>query len=102
MFCFRPMNASITDSAAWVVSHSTTPMPWVPSSTLITRGAPLTIWIKSGMSSGEWAKPVIGRPMPRRDSNCSERSLSRERAMATDSLSGYTPIISNWRNTAHP
>ncbi len=54
------------------------------------------------MSSGEWAKPVTGRPMPRRDSNCSERSLSRERAMATDSLSGNTPIISNWRSTAQP
>ena len=24
------------------------------------------------------------------------------RAMATDSLSGYTPIISNWRSTAQP
>ncbi|MNB84157.1 hypothetical protein D3C75_310070 [compost metagenome] len=102
MFCLRPMNASITDSAAVAVSHSTTPMPWVPSSTLITSGAPLTISIRSGMSSGEWAKPVTGKPIPRRDSNCSERSLSRERAMATDSLSGNTPIISNWRSTAQP
>ncbi|MNJ60973.1 hypothetical protein D3C77_567390 [compost metagenome] len=102
MFCFSPMKASITDSAALVVSHSTTPMPWVPSSTLITSGAPLTIWIRSGISSGEWAKPVTGRPIPRRDNSCSERSLSRERAMATDSLSGNTPIISNWRSTAQP
>ncbi|MNN89313.1 hypothetical protein D3C81_2071140 [compost metagenome] len=54
------------------------------------------------MSSGEWAKPVTGRPMPLRDSSCSERSLSRERLMATDSLSGNTPIISNWRSTAQP
>ncbi|MNJ04481.1 hypothetical protein D3C73_1652720 [compost metagenome] len=54
----------------------------------MTSGAPLTIWIRSGMSSGEWANPVMGRPMPRRDNNCNERSLSRERAMATDSLSG--------------
>ncbi|MNE39837.1 hypothetical protein D3C80_1338120 [compost metagenome] len=102
MFCLRPMNASITDSAAVAVSHSTTPMPWVPSSTLITNGAPLTISIRSGMSSGEWANPVTGKPIPRRDNNCSERSLSRERAMATDSLSGNTPIISNWRSTAQP
>ncbi|MCY1268567.1 hypothetical protein D9M70_170430 [compost metagenome] len=102
MFCFRPMKASITDSAAFSVSQSTTPMPWVPSSTLITSGAPLTMRIRSGMSSGEWAKPVTGRPMPLRDSSCSERSLSRERLMATDSLSGNTPIISNWRNTAQP
>ena len=102
MSCLRPMNASITDSAALAVSHSTTPMPWVPSSTLITSGAPLTIAIRSGMSSGEWAKPVTGRPMPLRDSSCSERSLSRERLIATDSLSGNTPIISNWRSTAQP
>ncbi len=89
------MNASSTDSAAFSVSQSTTPMPWVPSSSLITSGAPPTISIRSGTSSGEWAKPVTGRPMPLRDSSCSERSLSRERAMATDSLSGNTPIISN-------
>ncbi|MNC13346.1 hypothetical protein D3C75_610900 [compost metagenome] len=102
MFCLRPMNASITDSAAFAVSQSTTPIPWVPSSTLITSGAPLTMSIRSGMSSGEWAKPVTGRPMPLRDSSCSERSLSRERLIATDSLSGNTPIISNWRSTAQP
>ncbi|MNH46992.1 hypothetical protein D3C79_1100260 [compost metagenome] len=69
---------------------------------MITSGAPLTIWIRSGISSGECAKPVTGRPMPRRDSNCSERNLSRERAMATDSFNGNTPIISNWRSTAQP
>ena len=46
--------------------------------------------------------PVTGKPRPRRDNSCSERNLSRERAIATDSLSGKTPIISNWRNTAQP
>ncbi len=96
------MKASITDSAAFSVSQSTTPIPWVPSRTLITRGAPLTIRIRSGTSSGEWAKPVTGRPMPLRESSCRERSLSRERLMATLSLSGKTPCISNWRNTAQP
>ncbi len=96
------MKASITDSAALWVSQSTTPMPWVPSSSLITSGAPPTMLIRSGMSSGEWAKPVTGRPMPRRDSSCRARSLSRERVIATDSLSGNTPIISNWRSTAEP
>ena len=95
MLAFMPMNAWITDSAAWLVSASTTPIPWVPSSSLITSGAPLTMVIRSGMSSGEWAKPVTGRPMPLRDSSCSERSLSRERVMPTLSLSTVTFIISN-------
>jgi hypothetical protein len=30
------------------------------------------------------------------------RSLSRERAMATEWLSTGTPIMSNWRTTARP
>ncbi len=54
------------------------------------------------MSLVEWAKPVTGSPMPSRASSCSERSLSRERLMACDSLAGKTPIISNWRTTAVP
>ena len=40
--------------------------------------------------------------MPRRDSSWVARSLSRERVIATDSLTGNTPIISNWRSTAVP
>ena len=54
------------------------------------------------MSLVEWAKPVTGRPMPLRDSSCSERSLSREREMPWLSLVGNTFIISNWRTTAVP
>jgi hypothetical protein len=49
-----------------------------------------------------WANAVTGRPTPSRASSCSARSLSRDRPMATDSLSGHTPIISNWRSTASP
>ncbi len=79
MLACRPMKASITLSAALCVSASTTPMPWVPSSSLITSGAPPTILIRSWMSSGLWANPVTGRPIPLRDSSCRERSLSRER-----------------------
>ncbi len=58
--------------------------------------------IKSGISSGECAKPVTGRPIPLRESNCSERNLSLERVIETLSLSTWVPIISNWRNTAQP
>ena len=50
----------------------------------------------------EFAKPVTGSPSPSRERICSERSLSRDRPMATDSFRGQTPIISNWRRTARP
>jgi hypothetical protein len=54
------------------------------------------------MSLVEWAKPVTGSPMPLRASSWSDRSLSRDRLMACDSLAVNTPIISNWRTTAVP
>lgn len=81
-----PKNASITLSAAFRVSHSTTPTPCVPSSSFTTKGAPPTMLMRSGMSSAVWAKPVTGNPMSRRANSCMERSLSREREIATDSL----------------
>ncbi len=65
-------------------------------------GAPLTILIRSWVSSGLCANPVTGSPMPLRDNSCRDLSLSRDRVMATDSLSGHTPIISNCRSTAVP
>ena len=37
---------AMTDSAAFLVSAKTTPTPWVPSSNLMTNGAPPTILIK--------------------------------------------------------
>ena len=102
MLALRPMNASMTLSAAWEVSARTTPMPWVPSRSLITDGAPPTNWSRSPTSSGERAKPVTGIPMPLRASSWRLRSLSRARLMATDSLRQKTPIISNCRTTAAP
>ena len=86
MFTLRPMKASITLFAAVAFSASTTPMPCVPSRSLMTRGAPPTMLMRSGISSGEWAKPVMGMPIPFRASSWRERSLSRARVMATDSL----------------
>ena len=61
--------AAMTDSAALLVSASTTPMPWVPSSSLTTTGAPPTVSSRPSMSLVEWAKPVTGRPMPLRASS---------------------------------
>ena len=102
MLAFKPINASMIASAAFAVSASTTPIPWVPSSNLITTGAPPTFLIKSFALSGLLAKPVRGRPIPLRDNNCNERNLSRERLIATDSLILKVPIISNCRATAVP
>ena len=85
----------MTDSAAFLVSQRTTPMPWVPSSSLTTSGAPPTWSITPWTSLVECAKPVTGSPMPRRERSWRQRSLSREREIAWDSLRGKTPIISN-------
>jgi hypothetical protein len=70
------------------VSASTTPIPCVPSSSLMTSGAPPASFSTSSVCFGSWAKVVTGRPMPSRARSCIERSLSRERPMATLSLSG--------------
>ncbi len=45
--------ASMTLSAALLVSASTTPMPWVPSSSFTTSGAPPTSSIRAAVSSTE-------------------------------------------------
>ena len=102
MFAFKPINASMMLSAAFAVSANTTPIPCVPSSNLITNGAPPTFLIKSLMLSGLLANPVRGKPIPLRDKSCNERSLSRERLIATDSFTLKVPIISNCLATAVP
>ena len=86
ILALSPIKASIMASAAFSVSAKTTPMPWVPSNNLITTGAPPTFLIKSDTLSGRLAKPVLGMPIPLRDSNCRDLSLSRLRLIATDSL----------------
>ena len=53
-----------------------------------TRGAPPTSSIKSLVFLVECAKPVRGRPMSARDKICSDRNLSRDLDIATDSLRG--------------
>ena len=83
-----PWKASITDFADLCVSLSTTPMPCVPSSSLMTTGAPPTMSSRSSVRFESCAKAVTGSPTPSRASSCSERSLSRERPIATDSFTG--------------
>ena len=95
MFASSCRKASMTDSAAFRVSASTTPRPCVPSRSLTMRGAPCTASMTSWVSFTERAKAVTGRPSPARDSSWRARSLSRERVMAWDSADVNTPIISN-------
>ena len=102
MLTRAPRNASITDLAPRRVSASTTPMPWVPSRSLMTRGVGPASARTSSVCLGSCAKVVTGSPTPSRAKSCMERSLSRERPMPTDSFKGNTPIISNCRSTARP
>ena len=60
-----------------------------------TTGAPPAILRTSSVCFASLAKAVTGRPSPSRARICNERSLSRERPIATDSLSDHTPIISS-------
>ncbi len=102
ILAFRLRNAWIVLWAAFLVSASTTPTPWVPSIILITNGEPPTSLMRSSVNLVEWAKPVTGRPIPLRASSCRLRNLSRERLMATDSFRQKTSIISNCRTTEVP
>ena len=63
---FTPWNASITDFADFTVSPSTTPIPCVPSTSLMTTGAPPTRSMMSSACLGSWVKAVTGSPIPRR------------------------------------
>ena len=60
MLVLTLLKALITLSAALLVSAKTTPLPWVLSNSLIIKGAPFTILIRSLVSIGDFAKPVIG------------------------------------------
>ena len=60
MLVLTLLKALITLSAALLVSAKTTPLPWVLSNNLIINGAPFTILIRSFVSIGDFAKPVIG------------------------------------------
>ena len=102
MLTFAALKASMIDFADASVSARITPMPCVPSTSLMTTGAPPTSLMTSSALRGPCAKAVTGRPMPARARSCSARSLSRERPMATLSFSGNTPCISNCRSTARP
>ncbi len=86
MLACKPLKAWITLCEAFFVSAKTTPTPWVPSKSLMTNGGPPTSFIKSSVSSGECAKPVIGIPTFSFAISWRERSLSLERVIAIEGL----------------
>ena len=53
----------MTLSAAFLVSASTTPLPWVDSSSFTIKGAVPTKAIRFEVSLGEAAKAVVGMPI---------------------------------------
>ena len=96
------MNALITDSAAFLVSARTTPFPCVPSNNFTIKGEPPTIFIKSSVSKGEFANPVVGISTPFLSNNCNENNLSRDCVMAAAEFKQYTFMASNCLVKAQP
>ena len=77
-------------------------MPCVPSSSLITTGAPPTRSIAGSTSCRLRTNAVRGMPMSWRDRIWIARNLSRELAIPLAVFGVYTSICSNWRTTAEP
>ena len=101
-FASRLEKASIMAAATFLVSASTTPLPWVDSSSLRITGAPPTRSMSSLVSRVVEANAVAGMPRRWLAKTWWASSLSRELPMALAELRQYTPIASNWRTTARP
>ena len=77
-FCFVLCSVSMIASATLMVGARITPMPCVPSSSLITTGAPPTRSIAGITSARSRTNVVGGIPMLWRERIWVARSLSRE------------------------
>ena len=76
-FCLVLCSVSMIASATLRSGARITPMPWVPSSSLITTGAPPTRSIAGSTSARLRTNVVAGMPMSWRDRIWVARSLSR-------------------------
>ena len=94
-FCFVLCNVSMIADATRVSGARMTPMPWVPSSSLMTTGAPPTRSIAGRTSARLRTNAVAGMPISCLDRIWMERSLSRELAMPFEVFGVYTSICSN-------
>lgn len=73
-----PCRVSMMASATFLVGARITPMPWVPSSSLMTTGAPPTMSMAVETSPRLRTNTVAGWSMPWRERIWLARSLSRE------------------------
>ncbi len=80
-FCLVECRVSTMDSATFASGARITPMPCVPSSSLMTTGAPPTRSIAPRTSARLLTNVVAGMPMSCRDRIWLARSLSREFVM---------------------
>ncbi len=80
-FCLALCSVSMIADATPVSGASTTPIPCVPSSSLMTTGAPPTRSMAGRTSARLRANAVAGIPMACRERIWIARSLSRELAM---------------------
>ena len=76
-FCFVLCSVSMIASAILMSGARMTPMPWVPSSSLMTTGAPPTRSMAGMTSARLRTKVVAGIPIWWRERICAARSLSR-------------------------
>jgi hypothetical protein len=80
-FCCVLWSVSTMASATRLLGARMTPMPWVPSSSLMTTGAPPTRSMAGRTSARLRTKAVAGMPMSWRERIWMARSLSRELVM---------------------
>jgi hypothetical protein len=85
-FCRVDCSVSMIASATLMSGARMTPMPWVPSSSLMTTGAPPTRSIAGITSPRPCTKVVAGIPIWWRDRIWVARSLSRLLAMPHEVL----------------
>ena len=76
-FCFVDCSVSMIASATLISGARITPMPWVPSSSLMTTGAPPTRSMAGITSPRPWTNVVAGMPIWWRERIWVARSLSR-------------------------
>ena len=80
-FCWVDCRVSMTASATFISGARITPMPCVPSSSLMTTGAPPTRSMAGSTSLRSRTKVVAGIAISWRERICVARSLSRLLAM---------------------
>ena len=101
-FCLVECSVSMIASATFTWGARITPIPCVPSRSLMTTGAPPTRSMAGRTSARLRTKAVGGIAMLCRERIWFARNLSRALEMPFAVFGVYTSICSNWRTTAVP